>query len=187
METRDAIISAVQELLFTSRLDELMVNDIVERVGISRPTFYTYFDTKYSVVAAFIREMGRGVFDIWQPVFDGDGPFDEKQIHDAGIGTIQRWREKGALFIATVEGWHTNAEIHDAWNSVLEAFSDALTERIRRSPHPVVNDDLMAAALVSLFERCLYMALIMPDSPFGRSDEELAAMLAHVWTSSLRT
>lgn len=44
---REAVLTATRELLGERRLDELQVNEIVERAGISRQTFYLHFDTKY--------------------------------------------------------------------------------------------------------------------------------------------
>lgn len=186
LQSRAAICDAVRELLTQRRLDELTVNEIVERAEISRPTFYSHFETKYSVVAALVEEMGETVYDHWRPVFAGEGPLTEAEVYDVALATLARWRERGALFAATVEGWHSDQEIHDAWNDVLERFNVALAARLARWRPLQPQDAMVVPAMVSFFERCVYLAVSVPDSPLGTSDEELARMLASVWVSSLR-
>jgi AcrR family transcriptional regulator len=185
-QSRTAILEAVRDLLTARRLDELTVNEIVERAGISRPTFYSHFETKYSAVAALVADMGSSIYDLWLPVFDGTGPLREQQLREIGRVTLLAWRQQGALFGATIEGWHNDQEIHDAWNEVLEGFRVALTERLARWRPLTPRDAMAVPAMISFFERCVYLAVSVPGSPLGQSDDELADLLASVWVSSLR-
>lgn len=185
---REAILDATRELLGERRLDELQVSEIVERAGISRQTFYLHFDTKYSVIAALISDMGEGILRVWHPLFVGEGLISRDLIHELGVETIARWREQAALFTATIEGWHSDTEIHDVWNAVLTRFAEELVPRLARhrgSEGLRPDDDMLIAALISVFERSLYLAMSDPRSPLGRSDEDLAAMLAKLWTNAL--
>lgn len=185
LQSRAAICDAVRELLAERRLDELTVNEIVERAQISRPTFYSHFETKYSVVAALVAESGETVYDHWRGVFAGDGPLTEAEIFEMGMDTLRQWRQSGALFAATIEGWHSDQEIHDAWNFVLERFQVALTERLERWRPLQPRDAMVVPAMISFFERCVYLAVSVPDSPLGTSDEQLSELLASVWVRSL--
>ena len=186
-QTREAILEAVRELLAVRRLDDLQVNEIVERAGISRQTFYVHFETKYSVIAALIANTGEGILDVWSPLFDGEGPLQEAQIRKVSAQTIAHWREQATLFSATIEGWHTDAEIHDVWNDVLARFSERLTERVRKHRGGKLrrDDDMLVTALMEAFQRCLYLGMSVPDSPFARSDEDMAALLGRLWIRSL--
>jgi AcrR family transcriptional regulator len=185
-QSRTAILDAVRELLTLRRLEDLQVNEIVERAEISRPTFYSHFETKYSVVAALVADMGQSIHDHWQPVFSGRGPIREDQLREVGRLTLQAWREQGALFGATIEGWHSDQEIHDAWNDVLERFRVALTERLARWRPLTARDEMAVPAMISFFERCVYLAVSVPDTPLGKSDDQLAELLASVWVKTLR-
>ncbi len=186
-QTREAILSAVRDLLRTRRLDDLQVNEIVERAGISRQTFYVHFETKYSVIAALIANTGEGILGIWAPLFDGDGPMTAAQIRAPARATIKHWRAQATLFSATIEGWHSDAEIHDVWNTVLARFEERFTARVHRhrGGKPRRNDDMLVGALMEAFQRCLYLAMSVPDSPFARSDDDLADMLAAMWIGAL--
>lgn len=184
--SRVAICDAVRELLKLRRLDELTVQEIVDLAQISRPTFYSHFDTKYSVVATLVAEMGQSIYAQWLPFFSSAGPVDEAQLREASVITLRLWREQATLFSATVEGWHSDQEIHDAWNEVLDRFVSELTARVARYRPLEPGDDMTVTAMVSAFERCVYLAVATPDSPLGRSDEELAGVLATIWIRSLR-
>lgn len=179
------IMVVVEELLSHKRLDELQVNDIVAAARISRPTFYAHFDTKYSVVAAQIRTMGAAIFDLWAPLFDGSGPIRHDIVLECARATIRSWRERPALCIAATEGWHSNAEIHEAWNPVILQFNSAATERIARANLTLAHPEATAAALVSMFERCMYSTVAVPDSPLFDADETLAEVMASIWTRIL--
>lgn len=184
--SRTAICEAVRGLLSVRRLDELTVQEIVDEAHISRQTFYSYFDTKYAVVASLIDEMGQAIHQAWQPFFNGDGPVRRDELQQLGVLTLQLWREQAALYSATIEGWHSDQEIHDVWNDVLVRFASSLTARLQRVRPLEPGDDMLVTAMINLYERCSYLAVATPDSPLGRSDQALAAMLADVWIQSLR-
>jgi len=186
LQSRLAICEAVRELLQVRRLDDLTVNEIVERAEISRPTFYSHFETKYSVVADLVAEMGQTIHGHWAPIFAGEGPLSETELREVSALTLQAWRAQGALFGATIEGWHSDQEIHDAWNEVLEAFRVALAGRLARWRPLTPRDAMVVPAMIAFFERCVYLAVSVPDSPLGTSDDELAQMLASVWVRTLQ-
>ncbi|WP_067440025.1 TetR/AcrR family transcriptional regulator [Nocardioides jensenii] len=175
----------VEQQLAHKRLDELQVNDIVAAARISRPTFYAHFDTKYSVVASEVAEMGAGVYALWAPLFESSGLIEPDVILECARATIAAWRERAALCIATTEGWHTSPEIHDAWNPVLLRFNSGLLDRLSRSGIEVPNPEGTAAALVAMFERCMYLTVAVPESSLYDQDEELAAVMARLWSLAL--
>ncbi|WP_179377951.1 TetR/AcrR family transcriptional regulator [Rhodococcus sp. ACS1] len=184
--SRQAIIDAVRELLTIRRLDDLTVQEIVDRAQMSRPTFYSHFDTKYSVVAALIADMGRTIYERWNPFFEGEGPIEKDTLRHVSLETLRGWREHATLFSATIEGWHSNQEIHDTWNEINESFRLALTARLAKARPLEPGDDMLTAALISLCERCVYLAIAAPDSPLARSDEDLADVMAMMLTNCLR-
>ncbi|ORA45279.1 TetR family transcriptional regulator [Mycolicibacterium chubuense] len=53
---RDAIITAVRELLQERSFADLSVSTISERAGVARSGFYFYFDSKYAVLAVIVAE-----------------------------------------------------------------------------------------------------------------------------------
>ncbi len=53
---RDAIVTAVRELLEERPFADLSVSTISERAGVARSGFYFYFDSKYAVLAVIVAE-----------------------------------------------------------------------------------------------------------------------------------
>ncbi|MGQ0466694.1 MAG: TetR/AcrR family transcriptional regulator [Sporichthyaceae bacterium] len=183
--TRDSITEAMLELLTVRRLEEVTVQEIVDRAQVSRQTFYAHFETKYSVVADLVDDMGQTIYEHWRAFLEADGTIEETELHSLGLVTLGTWREQATLFSATIEGWHNDVEIHDVWNGVLERFAGALAARVGRVRAPQADDDLIFPALISLFERTVYLAVSAPEGPFGKSDDEVARVLARMWLRTL--
>jgi len=55
---REAIVTAVRELLEERSFADLSVSTISERAGVARSGFYFYFDSKYAVLAVILAEAG---------------------------------------------------------------------------------------------------------------------------------
>ena len=51
---REAIVTAVRELLGQQAFADLSVSAISERAGVARSGFYFYFDSKYDVLAVIL-------------------------------------------------------------------------------------------------------------------------------------
>ena len=55
---REAIVTAVRELLQERSFADLSVSTISERAGVARSGFYFYFDSKYAVLAVILADAG---------------------------------------------------------------------------------------------------------------------------------
>src|SRR4249920_3023885 len=53
---REAIVTAVRELLQERSFADLSVSTISERAGVARSGFYFYFDSKYAVLAQILAD-----------------------------------------------------------------------------------------------------------------------------------
>jgi len=53
-ETRNHIIEASEQLFMEKSVNKVTINDIVQRAGIAKGTFYLYFDSKETLVWHFI-------------------------------------------------------------------------------------------------------------------------------------
>lgn len=53
-ETRNQIIEASEQLFMEKSVSKVTINDIVQRAGIAKGTFYLYFDSKEALVWHFI-------------------------------------------------------------------------------------------------------------------------------------
>lgn len=51
MKTRQILIDSLKELLETNRFEAITIQNIIDKAGVSRPTFYKYFENKYDLAA----------------------------------------------------------------------------------------------------------------------------------------
>ena len=54
-DLREAILAATAELLADHQFGDLAVGDILAAAGVSRGSFYFYFDSKHDVLAELVR------------------------------------------------------------------------------------------------------------------------------------
>lgn len=182
-QARTALLDAMGQLLLERRLDEISVSEIARTAGVSRGAFYMHFDSKFSVIASLV---DGDVKDLWRPLLDGDGPIDETVLRDVLQVMAEHWLERATFLAAVIEGWHSDSEIHDVWGRVREDFDRAVAERIRRTGLDIADPEGLAAALVSMTERCVYLN-VTNVGPLADSTERLVDSLATVWLGALRS
>jgi AcrR family transcriptional regulator len=189
-ETRDvaaAILDAAERLLGQRGLAELTVADVLEAAGVSRGSFYFYFDSKEAVVAALLERIVDEIHAASLPWLDrGDTP-PEQALREAIEGSLALWRRHAPVLRSTVETWQAVPEIRELWGEVLDRFTTAAAAQIEKDraagvavPGPPA--DALAGALVAMNERCFYFAVVA-GAP--ESDERLVGALMWVWLTSV--
>src|SRR5689334_12764659 len=64
---RETILAATEDLLATRQFGDLAVSDILGAAGVSRGTFYFYFDSKHDVLAELVRRAVAGGHEAASP------------------------------------------------------------------------------------------------------------------------
>jgi len=82
LETRGAIIAAARDVLLEKGYAATRVEDIIQRAGISRPTFYRHFKDKFEVAKAYHAMSGNETLGPW-------GAFAEVDMSD--LAAIRSW------------------------------------------------------------------------------------------------
>ena len=59
-QTKQLLAQSLQELMATTPLEKISVNDIVDHANVGRNTFYYHFEDKYDLVNCWRR---------WRPIF----------------------------------------------------------------------------------------------------------------------
>jgi AcrR family transcriptional regulator len=84
-ETRAAIIAAAREVLLEKGYAGTRVEDIINRAGISRPTFYRHFKDKFEVAKAYHALSGDETLGPWGAL---------AAVDMSDLAAIRRWLEK---------------------------------------------------------------------------------------------
>lgn len=62
MENRELILETALDLFYTRGYDAVGVQEIAEKSGVTKPTLYYYFKSKYGLLEALIKSRGAGFF-----------------------------------------------------------------------------------------------------------------------------
>jgi AcrR family transcriptional regulator len=186
-DLREAILAATVRLLADRSFGDLAVSDILESAGVSRGTFYFYFDSKQAVLAELVRRavaQGHVAAAPWLA-----GPADPVAALRAGITAgAELWRASAPVLRAIVENWRIDPRLTALWTEQMQTFTDATVAQITADPRAaqmLAGQDVeaVASALTWLGERLYYLAATgIP--PFG-NQETLVSTLLHIWTSTL--
>jgi AcrR family transcriptional regulator len=186
-ELRETILAATESLLAARQFGDLAVSDILGAAGVSRGTFYFYFDSKHDVLAELVRRAVAGGHEAASPWLAR--PEDPVAALRAGITAGARlWRSRAPVLRAIVENWRTDPRLTALWAGQMQTFTDATIEQVSTDPEVLrrlggLDLAAVASSLTWAGERLYYLAAIGVP-PFDDEDVLVATML-HLWTSAL--
>jgi AcrR family transcriptional regulator len=184
---REGILAATASLLADQAFGDLTVTDILSAAGVSRGTFYFYFDSKHDVLAELVMRavtQGHDAADPWLA-----HPADKVAALRAGItGGAQLWKASAPVLRAIVENWRTDPRLTALWLEQMQTFTDAAVAQITADPEAVrrlagVNVTALASSLTWLGERIYYLAAT--DTPPFDDQDTVIDTLVHIWASAL--
>ena len=186
-ELREAILEATARLLAERSFTDLAVSDILESAGVSRGTFYFYFDSKQAVLAELVRRAvtrGHAAAEPWL-----SDPADPVEALRAGITAgAKLWQASAPVLRAIVENWGADPRLSALWLEQMQTFTDATIAQINADPRArrsLAGQDIpaVASALTWLGERLYYLAAA-GTPPFNNQDTLVETLLS-IWTSVL--
>ena len=186
-DLRESILTVTAGLLEERRFDDLSVAQVLEAAGVSRGSFYFYFDSKYDVLAELVRRAVAEGLEAAGPWLAR--PADKvAALRDGTIAGARRWRANAPVLRAIVENWQSDPRLTDLWLTQMQSFTDATVAQISADAEAMAylaGQDVAAVAsgLTWLGERLYYLAACgIP--PFGEQDA-LIETLVHMWASTL--
>ncbi|MGH3564254.1 MAG: TetR/AcrR family transcriptional regulator [Mycobacterium sp.] len=134
---RQAIMTAVRDLLEEKPFGELSVSSISQRAGVARSGFYFYFDSKYAVLAQILAEAVDELEELTQyfaPRGDGESPaaFAKRMVGIAAAVFAHNDPVMSACNVAR----NSDAKIREILDAQLDAQIDQVVG--------VVNDEIKA-------------------------------------------
>lgn len=187
-ERRTALLSALEEHLRTSSLDDINVADISRSAGLSRSAFYFYFDNKAAAVGALYQEMIAQGSDAAE-LLSGEGDLRDR-IARAIRAVFDGWSDRVHLLRAVLDARAASPAVRDQWEAFQQAMVDVLGDVIAaerasgHAPDPpgAVAPRELAAALLDLTDRTLER-VVRPPTDFDR-ERHLDAVV-HVWLAAI--
>ncbi|BBZ17579.1 TetR/AcrR family transcriptional regulator [Mycolicibacterium gadium] len=183
---RDAIVTAVRDLLHERSFADLSVSTISERAGVARSGFYFYFDSKYAVLATIMKDAGDLLDDLthhFAPREPGEAPaaFAKRMVGSAAAV----YANEDPVMTACAAARNTDAEIREIMDDFYDGVIAKLITLLENDPDArPISDDL--PALVRTLAAVTSFTL-MHDSAFvGRNEEPARAVdiVERLWLSA---
>ena len=184
-EAEGEILSAAEAFLRERPFRDLTIDEVMDRTGLSRPSFYVYFRDRHHLALKLIEVIGSEVFATTGRWLEGDGDdFDE--MRRALRGTAGVFETHGRVLRAIADASTENAEVEQAYRGLVEGFVEATTRRIEREVaagrSAVADPGRTAAALVWMNER--FFSEKLGRDPADDPDAVANALLA-IWRAAI--
>lgn len=161
-------------------LGEFNVSELIRKAGVSRPTFYFYFASKYAVVAVLVERIFDEIFDAVGPWLDRSSSDDsETALRSALTAAAELWTGSPSIRAAH-QHWQAAPELSDAWLAIMEHFRLALEGQLRQIwPIDDHRDPLLhSSALIWASERILHIGSVRADPNLSSTQSVVDALLA---------
>ncbi|HJT90887.1 MAG TPA: TetR/AcrR family transcriptional regulator [Mycobacterium sp.] len=184
---RDAIITAVRELLQERSFADLSVSTISERAGVARSGFYFYFDSKYAVLAVILADASE-LLDMlthgFAPREPGETPtaFAKRMVGNAAAV----YATNDPILRACAVARNTDAQIREMMDDFADGVIDKIVGLVAQDAEArPISDDL--PALVRTLAATTTMTLTHDSAFVGRGQDPARAveMVERLWLYGL--
>lgn len=184
---REAIVTAVRELLQERSFADLSVSTISERAGVARSGFYFYFDSKYAVLAVILAEAGDLLDNLthhFAPREPGETPaaFAKRMVGSAAAV----YANDDPVLKACAVARNTDARIREMMDDFYDGIIDKLIALLEQdSEARPISDDL--PALVRTMAAVTSFTLTQDSAFVGRGEDPARAIdiVEQLWRSAL--
>jgi TetR/AcrR family transcriptional regulator, ethionamide resistance regulator len=186
--TEQAILDTAERLLAERPLSEIAIDELARGAGISRPSFYFYFESREAILRALSERMSEALYrssQVWLRRADESAG---EAIRRALEANVVLWREHAPVLRATLQASERDAEMRRFWDDVWRRFVDATAEQIEREraaglapPTPALRS--LASALITMNHQSFYQASLSRRP--AKVYRELVDVLVTVWLRAI--
>jgi AcrR family transcriptional regulator len=184
---RDAIVTAVRELLEERSFADLSVSTISERAGVARSGFYFYFDSKYAVLAVILADAGELLDKLthdFAPREPGEttSAFAKRMVGSAAAV----YASNDPVMTACAVARNTDAQIREMMDDFYDTVIDKIVTLVEQDGEArPISDDL--PALVRTLAATTTMTLTHDSAFVGRGNDTDRAVdiVERLWVTGL--
>jgi AcrR family transcriptional regulator len=184
---RQEIVDAARRVFEERGYLETTVADIVDSIGVTRGTFYTYFASKDEVLQVLVEDMSDALFAVSiHPDRHYETPYFALEATIRQF--VQGYREWAALMRNLEQAVAYNSDFLAVRQEIRRRFSDRLESVIRRhqsrTPDPDgLNPNIAAYALGGMVDDFVHGAYLLTQS---EPTEEEIVTLSIIWARAIR-
>lgn len=187
-EREQLIRETLESLLGSKSIHEISVDDLAKGAGISRPTFYFYFESKEAVLLSLLDEIvsqADAASDAAQQALDKDPV---RYLRDSLSAYFHYFGSHRAVSVAGTEASAVNREVRALWSGVRERWVTAATTAIEAersrvgAPADIPARDL-AIALINMNEGVLFSAFAGEQPAIA--EDTVVDVLIDIWLKAI--
>jgi AcrR family transcriptional regulator len=125
-----AILETALRLLAERPLSAITIDELARGAGLSRSTFYFYFDSRDAVIKAMFANTETSLQGVLEPMTTSAEP--RTAVRDTVALYLQRWAEHGPVLRAMVPLAEGDRETRDFWTQVRSGVAGTLADLIDR-------------------------------------------------------
>ena len=183
--TRDAILQAAREYLWTRPFREMTVRSHMAEMPLSRPAFYQYFPDVHALMETLLESLREEILGVAKPWLLGTGD-PVVLLRDTMKGLVKVSYRRGPILRAASDAATSDVRMESAWTGFLHDFDDVVANRIAADQAQELIPTFDARSMAIALNRLDAYTLI---DAFGtrprRSQEPVLEAITRVWISSL--
>jgi AcrR family transcriptional regulator len=184
---RDAIVTAVRELLEERSFADLSVSTISERAGVARSGFYFYFDSKYAVLATILGDASEELDTLthhFAPREPGETPSDFAKRMVGSAAAV--FASNDPVMTACAVARNTDAQIREMMDDYYDSAMDKIVTLLEQDADArPISEDLRG--LVRTLAATTAMTLTHDSAFVGRGEDPARAVeiVERLWLCAL--
>jgi AcrR family transcriptional regulator len=182
-EIRRRLLAVIEPALESGETyNDLSIGRLVDNAGISRSTFYTYFEDKGDLLTALTEHVITDMIEAGRQWWALPPDAGKAQLHEALRGVATSYRRHGPLWSAIVQTAAYDPAVRAQYESTIQLAINEIAAHIRTgqangSVDPDLDPDSTAIWITWMGERGLHQAVRIADPD---ATEELTAALTQV-------
>lgn len=182
---REDILSALDERLKTTALDDISVADLTEAAGITRSAFYFYFDSKAAAVSMLLVVVNKEAGEAIDIIVGGEGDF-RRRVTAGLTRLIDRVLEVDHIYRALLTARTKHEPTREMWDAGRRYNAEPVADFIRaeraagRAPEGADAQSL-AEGLMQLNQQILERVVYEPEAP----SDPLLAITTDMWVRTV--
>lgn len=182
---REDILSALDERLKTTALDDISVADLTEAAGITRSAFYFYFDSKAAAVSMLLVVVNKEAGEAIDIIVGGEGDF-RRRVSAGLTRLIDRVLEVDHIYRALLTARTKHEPTREMWDAGRRYNAEPVADFIRaeraagRAPEGADAQSL-AEGLMQLNQQILERVVYEPGAP----RDALLAITTDMWVRTV--
>jgi len=183
---RGQLLAALEELLAEERYTEVSVERIVGAAGISRSTFYVYFEDKGDLLRVLTEDVISELIEAARVWWDLPASASNDEVRAALRGLFDVYRRHEPLLAAVVETTTYDDRVRERFAAMMRTAIDGVAAHVRAGQrdgfvHPDLDAERVAAWLTWMTERGLLTLVAGSDA--GAGERLLDALTEIIWNT----